>query len=120
MEYAEINHLGLEKTDTKIAFQFKKLVEVHMNKKQRVSEYADMLNISRISLNEAVKKQFNITAVHLLKQRLLSEIKDYLIYSNLTIAEIAYKLNFSDPSHLMRFFKAATGQTAGNFRSQYI
>lgn len=36
---------------------------------------------------------------------LLIEIKDYLIHSEMTVAEIAYMLNFSESNHLMCFFK---------------
>lgn len=116
-EYATRNQLDLEKENNHYAFQFKQLIEVHIKDKQRVSDYAEILGISRISLNTAVKEQFNVTATHLLKQRLLLEIKNYLIHSRLTVSEIAYKLNFSEPNHLMRFFKSQTGMTTGKFLS---
>lgn len=89
------------------AFDYKNLIELHIHQKQRINDYTELLGLSRVSLNKAVKEQFNVTASQLLKQRLLVEIKDYLIHSALTIAEIAYKLNFSEPNHLMRFFKKA-------------
>ncbi len=57
-------------------------MEVHIKDKQRVADYAELLGISRISLNKAVKAQFNITASQLLKQRLAFEIQNLLIYSN--------------------------------------
>lgn len=118
-EYAEINRLPLDKTDIKHAYQFKKLIEEHIGKKQRVNDYLPLLKVSRISLNKAVKEQFNTTAADLLKQRLLIEIKNYLIHSELTVFEIAHKLNFSEPSHLMRFFKKQTGLTTSQFLDTY-
>lgn len=39
----------------------------------------------------------------------------YLFHSKLTISEIAHELSFSEPNHLMRFFKAQTGMTTGEF-----
>lgn len=116
-EYAMRNHLDLEKENNHYAFKFKQLIEEHIKEKQRVGDYAEMLGISRVSLNTAVKEQFNVTATHLLKQRLLMEIKNYLIHSRLTVSEIAYKLNFSEPNHLMRFFKSQTGMTTSKFLS---
>lgn len=113
--YANQNNLSLEKTENNYAFQFKKLLESHVCKKQRINDYLELLNISRITLNKAVKAQFNITAMHLLKQRLLFEIQNFLIHSDKTISEIAYELNFSEPNHLMRFFKSQTGQTISEF-----
>lgn len=114
-EYATRNNLDLQKENKHYAFQFKQLIEIHIHEKQRIADYAEILGISRVSLNTAVKEQFNVTATHLLKQRLLLEIKNYLIHSKLTVSEIAYKLHFSEPNHLMRFFKTQTGLTTSDF-----
>jgi AraC family transcriptional regulator, transcriptional activator of pobA len=118
-EYAGRHHLALDKEKDNYAFQFKRLIEMHIREKQRIGDYAELLNVSRISLNRAVKEQFNVTATHLLKQRLLLEIKNFLIHSKLTVTEIAYELNFSEPNHLMRFFKAQTGMTTTEYLSDY-
>lgn len=118
-EYASRYDLALDKENDHYAFQFKRLLEKHIREQQRVSDYAEMLGTSRISLNRAVKEQFNVTATHLLKQRLLLEIKNYLIHSELTVSEIAYHLNFSEPNHLMRFFKTQTGMTTSEFLAEY-
>lgn len=118
-QYAQENKLSLTKAESNYAFQFKALLEKHIREKQRIEEYTALLGISRISLNKAVKTHFNVTATYLLKQRLLFEIKNYLIYSGLTLAEIAHELNFSEPNHLMRFFKTLTGMTTSEFLSDY-
>lgn len=117
--YAEKHQLSLKNQDTNYAFQFKKLIETNIENKQRISDYTDLMGISRITLNKSVKDQFNVTATHLLKQRLLVEIKDYLIHSEMTVSEIAYKLNISEPNHLMRFFKSQTGMTTTEFLADY-
>lgn len=117
-EYSEKHHLALEKNQNNEAFQFKKLIEIHIKEKQRINDYTELLKVNRIALNKAVKEQFNVTASHLLKQRLLVEIKDYLLHSKLTVAEIAFQLNFSEPNHLMRFFKNQTGITTTDFLTQ--
>jgi len=109
----------MEKTENNFAYQFRRLLEEHIRQKQRISDYAEMIGVSRITLNKAVKKQFNVTATELLKQRLLIEIKSDLVHSGNTIAEIAYNLNFSEPGHMMRFFKAQTGITSTQFLADY-
>lgn len=118
-EYTEKHKLAIEKNQNNEAFQFKKLIEIHIKEKQRINDYIELLKVNRIALNKAVKEQFNVTASHLLKQRLLVEIKDYLIHSKLTVAEIAFQLNFSEPNHLMRFFKNQTGITTTDFLNEY-
>ncbi|MNN55072.1 Helix-turn-helix domain protein [compost metagenome] len=87
------------------------LLEQHIQQKQRINEYTALMGISRITLNHAVKAQFNTTATQLLKQRLLFEVQELLIHSDKSISE----LNFSEPNHLMRFFKAQTGKTISAF-----
>ncbi|MCR5819592.1 MAG: hypothetical protein K6F94_01380 [Bacteroidaceae bacterium] len=34
-------------------------------------------------------------------------------------SQIAYDFNFSEPSHLMRFFKKATGKTCVQYQNDY-
>ncbi|MGO1245666.1 MAG: AraC family transcriptional regulator [Sphingobacterium sp.] len=113
--YANQHGLSLLKSGNNVALLFKNLMEIHIKEKQRIGDYADMLGVSRISLNKAVNAQFNTTASQLLKQRLLFEIQNLLLHSNKTINEIAYELNFSEPNHLMRFFKMQTNQTLTQF-----
>lgn len=60
-------------------------------------------------------REFGLSSVHLLKQRLLQEVKSELLFSGLSVKEIAYRLHFSEPNHLMRFFKQMTGQTISEF-----
>lgn len=97
------------------AYQYKQLLEKHISEKTRVTDYAEMMNISRITLNKAVMHEFGMSAVHLLKQRLIQEVKSDLLFSGLSIKEIAFRLHFSEPNHLMRFFKQMTGTTIGEF-----
>ena len=118
-QYANRNKLSLEKATNNYAYQFKKLMENHILQKQRVNDYAEMLGISRIALNQAVKAQFNVTATELLKQRLLIEIQNSLLHSNKTISEISFELGFSEPNHLMRFFKSQTNLTTSQFINSY-
>jgi AraC family transcriptional activator of pobA len=117
--YASQNKLPLDGAENNFAYQFKLLLELHIRDYQRIEDYVKLLGVSRISLNTAVRKQFNVTATHLLKQRLLFEIKNYLIHSGKTVTEIAYELHFSEPNHLMRFFKSQTGLTTGQFYANY-
>lgn len=117
--YAERHALPLGKAENHYAYHFKHLLEQHISEKQRVAEYAALLGISRVTLNKAVQVQFNVTATHLLKQRLLFEIKNALLHSGKPVTDIAYALHFSEPNHLMRFFKTQTGQTTSEFLAAY-
>lgn len=114
-QYAAANNLQLEKDDKNYAVQYKSLLEKHICKKKNIEDYTVLLNISRITLNKAVKEQYNVTATELLKQRLLAEIKDRLVHSNKTVSEISFDLNYAEPGHMMRFFKMQTGLTTSEY-----
>ncbi|UUC46896.1 helix-turn-helix domain-containing protein [Flavobacterium cerinum] len=117
--YSEMYDLPLELPVNNYAYQFKQLMEVHIKEKQRIEDYCELLRISRITLNKAVKAQFNLTASQLLKYRLLLEIKNLLLFSELNVSQIAGELNFSEAAHMMRFFKQQTGITTGAFLQDY-
>ena len=117
--YAEIYDLPVDVPKNNYAFQFKDLLEKHIRTVQRVQEYANMLHVSRITLNNAVMAQFGVSATHLLKQRLLEELKNELLFSNLNVSQLADEFHFSDPSHLMRFFKQQTGKTFTRYMRDY-
>jgi AraC family transcriptional activator of pobA len=118
-KYSDHHKLPLNRTDNNVAFQFKKILEMRICKKQRINDYAAILGISRIQLNKAVKAQFNMTATQMVKQRLLFEVQNLLVYSGKTISEIAHELGFSEPNHLMRFFKSQTTFTTTQYLNNY-
>ena len=113
--YARLFHLPFSPPQNNYAYQYKQLLEKNICSKTRVNDYAAMMGISRVSLNKAVDSEFGVSAMHLLKQRLLQEVKNDLLFTDLSIKEIAFRLNFSEPNHLMRFFKQQTGQTISEF-----
>lgn len=94
-------------------------MEQNIRKKQRVSDYAGLLGVSRITLKKAVKSQFGLTATELLKNRMVIEIKEDLIGAQNTVKAIADRFGFSEPKHLMHFFKAQTEQTIGEYMKVY-
>lgn len=117
--YSEQNNLKEAISLDNTAYQFRKLVEKYIYNHQRVEDYASMMSISRISLNKAVKSQFNVTVTEFIKSRLIFEIKMRLIHTSKTISEIAHEFNFSESNHLSRFFKQKTGNSPIEYRLDY-
>lgn len=67
------------------------------------------MGVSRVSLDKAVVREFGISAAYLLEQRLLQEIKNDLLFTAFSVKGIAFRLHFSEPTHMIRFFKQQTG-----------
>lgn len=98
--------------------EFIKLIDKNYKEKHLVEDYTQMLGISKTYLNKKLKS-IGTTASDLIKARLLKEAKKELFYSNLSISEIAYKLNFSEPANFNRFFKKMTSITPNQYRSEF-
>jgi AraC-like DNA-binding protein len=84
---------------------FKNLIEKQYKQYHLVKEYANELAVSAEYLNQLVSKQTGKTAHEWIHERILLEAKRLLWYSNMTVKEIAFELNFSDSSYFNRFFK---------------
>ncbi len=96
--------------------ELRRLIEEHFRSERQIGFYASKLAMTADRLNDHVKRATGVTAGHLLRQRLLTEAKRQLVFTDLTIGEVAYDLAFADPSHFARFFKKQTGSTPQAFR----
>ncbi len=94
----------------------RRLVEEHFRQQRLIAYYAEKLAMTPDRLNDQVKRATGVTAGHLIRQRVLTEAKRELVFTNNAIHDIAYGLNFSDPSHFARFFRKQTGVTPQDFR----
>lgn len=84
---------------------------------QKLSTYARELNVTQNHLNDTVKAVTGKTPGVHIHERMIKEAAQLLIHTQLTIAEICYKLNFADQSYFIRFFKRYTGSTPGQYRA---
>jgi AraC family transcriptional activator of pobA len=113
-----LSNFGTSNTLQNLFISYLKLVSQHFLSVRKVSEYAEMLHVSPDHLNRAIKSRSDKTAHELIDEMILMEAKAYLLHSTMTVSEIAYKLEFSDPSHFNRFFKKLCDQTPLEFRQK--
>lgn len=99
------------------ALRFRKLLEEHIRKKQRVQDYATLLKLSRSRLNHVIQNALGKSVSDVIRERLLLEVERALLYSDHSISEIAYELGFSDTSNFTRFCKRYMGCTPVTFRT---
>ena len=96
--------------------RLRQLIEDNFRATRNLGAYADWLAMTPDRLNDHCKKVTGVTAGQLVRRRLLVEAKRQLIFTDLSVSEIAYSLNFSDPSYFSRFFRKYAGQTPQQFR----
>jgi AraC-like DNA-binding protein len=95
------------------------LIESNFMLHWSVSLYAEKLNTTSQQLNTITKNYLNKTVAELIQERMMAEAKRLLVYTSLTISEIAYQLNFNDNSYFNRFFKKAENNTPEQFRKRF-
>jgi AraC family transcriptional activator of pobA len=103
-----------------LAGRFQKLVGTHFLTTRTVAGYAALLAVSPNHLNKVVKEVTGKTASESISEMLVQEAKSLLRYTDNSVAEIAYTLEFSDPASFNRFFKAGTGETPLAWRNRYV
>lgn len=101
-----------------ITRQFKKLISEHFKRTKQVQQYAQLLTITPLYLNEAVKQVTGYPASFWIQQKILLEARRLLFYTSMDVKQIAFELGYDDPVYFSRFFKKGTGITALEFRAK--
>lgn len=99
-----------------ILVKYQSLINKNFTTHKQVSYYAQRLHITPNYLNILCKKHFNSTALSLIQNRIIQEAKTMLLYSNLSIKEIAYTLGFRDVSYFSNFFRGQIGTSPRSFK----
>jgi AraC-like DNA-binding protein len=99
-----------------LILRLRALVERHFTTVHAPKDYAEMLCVSQNHLNSAVKKALGKTIGDLLHERLVLEAQRLLYHTELSVKEIAFRLNYDDPSYFTRFFRKHAGVAPHEFR----
>jgi len=84
--------------------------------------YSDFIsqkvNLSYASLSNTFSKTMGITIEKYIIEQRIERIKELLIYTDLSLDDMAFKLHYSSVPHLSDQFKKHTGMTPSSFRKQ--
>lgn len=97
-------------------FRLSSLIEEHYQEHRSVTFYANALNITPKHLNSLCRQYLQTTVTDMQHKRLLVEAKRLLLFSSLSVKEIAFQLGFEDAAYFVRFFKREAGQTPTQLR----
>ncbi len=93
-------------------------IERHFRSHAPLAHYASALGLSMGHLNALCRQLAGRTALEMIHERLLLEARRNLVYTAMTVREVAETLGFSDPAYFTRFFRRATGMSPTAFREQ--
>lgn len=85
--------------------------------KKKFSDYiSEKLNYDYTYLANRFSEMQGISIEHFIISHKIERIKELLIYNELNITEISYKMNYSSVAHLSMQFKKVTGLTPSQFK----
>lgn len=99
---------------------FMDLVTAHLFENRSIGFYASKMCISPKYLSFVVKQTCGKTPTVLIREKVIEEIKFRLCCTQESIKEVAYKLNFPNPSFFGKYFKAETGVSPSAYRAIHL
>lgn len=81
---------------------------------------AEKLNTTELKLNEQSKLHTGKTAQMVIYGLTISEAKRLLLYDNLSVKEVAFKLGFNDPFYFSNFFKKHTSLSPKAYKELHL
>jgi AraC-like DNA-binding protein len=97
--------------------RFRQLVTLHHSESRKIEFYADKLCISEHYLSIIVKQISGSSASACIERIVIANAKSLLVSTEMTIQQIADKLNFPNASFFSKYFKRIAGQTPKEYRS---
>ncbi|HCY40365.1 MAG TPA: AraC family transcriptional regulator [Prolixibacteraceae bacterium] len=121
----ELHNVGLELMDNKRAVLIEKIKNVIIEMvhysdelpKVNYSDYiSEKLNHDYTYLSNIFSEVKGITIQQFIITHKVERIKELLLYDELNLTEISYKMNYSSVAHLSNQFKKITGLTPSHYK----
>ena len=94
-------------------------MEEDPNQSLSIAEVARLCNVSEIYFRRLFKEYSGESPVNYRIQRRLEKAKSYLLYDDMSVAEIAEQLGFLDTAYFCKQFKTHMGVTPLEFRKEH-
>ncbi len=90
------------------------------NEKLKMQKVADEFNVSVTYFSEYFKRHSEMSYTEYILRAKLKLAKTYILHTDLSIKEIAFRLNFTDSSHLSKIFKKYNNKTIKEFKQRVV
>lgn len=98
--------------------KFIHLIHKFCPKEREVGFYAEKLYITSRYLSSITQNVADKSAKYIIDKHAIQRIKIMLKYSNMSMQDISYELNFPDQSFFSRYFKKHTGMSPLEYRAK--
>ena len=120
--YASIRQNQIDprpRASARLTRQFRFLLEEHFASEATAGTYAGWLGITTGHLRDTISAETGETFGALVHERRRLEARRLLAHTTLTVAEIAYRVGFKEPSYFGRSFRRKEGLSPGRFRERF-
>lgn len=96
--------------------QFRKLVNDQFRAQRSVDHYARQLGVTAGHLGRLCRDALGMSPLDVINARIVHEAQRELVYSSMSVKQVAAELGYEDEAYFGRFFKKHTGQRPTEFR----
>lgn len=96
--------------------RFRAMVDERFRDRLALDDYAGPLGISAGQLSRLCRELLGMSALDVINARVVHEAERELVYSILSVKQVAALLGYADEAYFGRFFKKQTGRTPTEFR----
>ena len=112
----------LEDRKSRLIAQIKSIIieQIHQREGEMKTTFSALLSESLHHEYTSLSKLFSsvegMTIERFIRKQKIEKVKELIFYEQLSLSEIAYRLNYSSVAHLSAQFKKETGMTPSEFR----
>jgi AraC family transcriptional regulator, transcriptional activator of pobA len=96
--------------------RFRTLMDERCRQRVPVESYAQELGVSLGQLTRLCREVLGMSTIEAINARVVHEARRELVYSSLSVKQVAAELGFDDEAYFGRFFKKQTGMRPTEFR----
>lgn len=98
----------------------REVVELHLFSNLKVSQLAKLSNLSLSSFKRSFKKEYNNSPTNYINNRRVEKAKELLMFTEMSIGDIAFEIGLQDSLYFTRLFKSKTGIPPSKYRSEKL
>lgn len=100
--------------------KFAALLATHIGDGWRPRDYAGALSITTGHLNRICRDTAGTSVSTFIERAVMTEACRLLAFTRLPVAEVAYRLGYTDPPYFSRRFRIVRGQTPSAYRARFL
>ncbi len=111
-------HQAYSRRSLALTRQFRHVLAQDFLSCKKPADYAERLHVTVSHLNDTVKAVTGFSVSYFIQQEVLAEAQRLLIYTDLSIQEVAGRLGYEDQKYFSRLFGKGIGVPPSRFRQQ--